>query len=233
MLRLIVIAALIGAVMYFVSAWRLKGELDRKSVPLKDPVLDPVLRRLARSLDVDALRVHLYEIEPINGLAAPDGRVFVTRGLFDKYRRGEVTAEEIASVIAHELGHVALGHSRRRMFDFTGANALRMGLAMVLGRFIPFVGAYIAGFVAQILQAALSRKDEYEADEYAAALMVKAGFGVTPQIAMFEKLDAMSGAAGRPPAWLMSHPATGKRIAAIRALEARWLGTERRQEGGE
>lgn len=213
----------IAFVMWYLSARRLKGELDRKSTPLRDPVLEPVLARLARALDLPRIRVHIYEVEPINGLAAPDGRVFITRGFFNAYRQGSVSAEEIASVVAHELGHVALGHSRRRMVDFTGANALRMGLAMVLGRFIPFVGGWIAHVVAQALQAALSRKDEYEADEYAAALLVKAGIGVRPQVALLAKLDRMTGTTGRPPAWLMSHPATADRIAAIEAAAARWL----------
>ena len=40
-------------------------------------------------------------------------------------------------MIAHELGHVALGHSRRRMIDFSGQNALRTALTWCLGRFIP------------------------------------------------------------------------------------------------
>jgi metalloprotease len=224
MLRLVLIAALFGVAMYFYSAWRMKGELDRNSAPLTDPVLDPVLKRLARALDIPRIKVNIYEIEPINGLAAPDGRVFITRGFYDRYRSGLVTADEIASVVAHELGHVALGHARRRMFDFTGANALRMGLAMVLGRFIPFVGVWIAEFVTRTLQMALSRSDEYEADEYAAALLIKAGIGTGPQTSLLAKLDRMTGTAGRPPAWLASHPATPDRIAAIEAAEARWLG---------
>jgi metalloprotease len=178
----------------------------------------------ARALDLERIKVHVFEIEPINGLAAPDGRVFITRGFLNKYRRGEVSADEIASVVAHELGHVALGHARRRMFDFTGANALRMGLAMILGRFIPFVGIWIAEFISRILQMALSRGDEYEADEYAAALLTKSGIGIEPQVSLLAKLDRMTGMQGRPPAWLASHPPAEDRIAAIRAAEARWLG---------
>jgi metalloprotease len=224
MLRLVLIAAIFGVGMYFYSAWRMKGELDRNSTPLSDPVLDPVLKRLARALDLPRIKVRIYEIEPINGLAAPDGRVFITRGFYDKYRSGQVSADEIASVVAHELGHVALGHARRRMFDFTGANALRMGLAMILGRFIPFVGVWIAEFVTRVLQMALSRSDEYEADEYAAAVLIKAGIGTRPQTSLLAKLDRMTGTAGRPPAWLASHPATSDRVAAIKAAEARWLG---------
>jgi metalloprotease len=224
MLRLILIAVVFAVGTYLYSAWRLKRDLDRNATPLRDPVLEPVFRRLARALDLERIAVSVYEIEPVNGLAAPDGRVFITRGFLEKYRSGAVTAEEMGSVVAHELGHVALGHARRRMFDFTGANALRMGLAMILGRFIPFVGVWIAEAIARVLQMALSRADEYEADEYAAALMIKAGFGIGPQVSLLEKLDRMTGQAGRPPAWLASHPPAEDRVRAIAAAEARWLG---------
>ncbi|KAG1648250.1 Metalloprotease LoiP [Nymphon striatum] len=125
-------------------------------------------------------QVHIYEIEPINGLAAPDGR-FITRGFFNKYKEGEVNAAEMASVIAHELGHVALGHSRRRMIDFSGQNAIRVALATVLGRIIPGVGVWIANMLTTMLAARRSRSDEYEADAYASALLTKAGIGTAPQ----------------------------------------------------
>jgi putative metalloprotease len=159
----------------------------------------------------------------VNGLAAPDGRIFITRGFYNKFRSGEVSAEEIASVIAHELGHVALGHSRRRMIDFSGQNAIRTVLAMVLGRFIPFVGVWLANMITTLLAARLSRGDEYEADAYAAALLTKAGIGVAPQISLFRKLEALTQSNhGSAPAWMLSHPKTAERIAALQKLESRW-----------
>jgi len=124
-------------------------------------------------------------------------------------------------VIAHELGHVALGHSKKRMIDFTGSNAVRTVLAVFFSRFIPFVGVYIANFVTQVIMARLSRNAEYEADAYAAALLTKSGIGVNPQISLFKKLDAMA-PAGQPMAWLMSHPKTEERIAEIERLNEGW-----------
>ncbi|PIE12535.1 MAG: peptidase M48 [Rhodobacterales bacterium] len=219
----ILLALIYGVAMYRFSAWRTARELDEKSTELADPGLKPVLDRMARALDLPRIRVHLYEIAPVNGLAAPDGRIFLTRGFYEKYNAGEVSAEEIASVIAHELGHVALGHSRRRMIDFSGQNALRTALSMVLGRFIPGVGPWLASLVTTMLAARLSRSDEYEADEYAAALLTKAGIGTTPQISLFEKLAALTQSNhGTAPAWLMSHPKTQERIARIEKLSARW-----------
>ena len=217
-----ILLAILGALaMYRFSTWRTGRMLDEKSTALEDAALAPVLDRLARALDLPRLRVQVFEIAPVNGLAAPDGRIFLTRGFLERYRRGEFAPEELASVVAHELGHVALGHSNRRMIDFTGQNVIRTAVTLLIGRLIPGVGVLIANAVAGILAAHLSRRDEYEADAYAAALMTKAGLGTRPQIALLAKLDAMSGQ-GAAPAWFMSHPAARDRIAAIEALDAGW-----------
>ena len=95
---------------------------------------------------------------------------------------------------------------------------------MILSRYIPFVGAFVANFLMSLLAAGLSRKDEYEADAYASALLVKSGIGTAPQKSLFKKLETLTGANGAAaPVWLMSHPKTAERIAAIEANEARWL----------
>lgn len=225
MLRLtpILLALIYAIAMYRFSVWRTHRELDARSTELADPALKRLTDRLAAALDLSRIPVYIYEIDPVNGLAAADGRIFITRGFYRKYKNGEVSGEELASVIAHELGHVALGHARRRMIDFSGQNALRTALAMVLNRFIPFVGVWIANGLTTLLAARLSRADEYEADEYAAALLTKAGIGVAPQKSLFRKLEDLTRQrAGVTPAWLMSHPKTDERIAAIETLEARW-----------
>ena len=213
------------AAMWFFSAWRLKQELRQKSTPLRHPRLTPMLERLGRAMDLPPIQAHIYEVEPVNGLAAPDGRIFLTRGFIRKLDACEVTAEELASVIAHELGHVSLGHARRRMIDFAGQNAIRLALAGVLGRFLPGFGAWIANSVATAVAARLSRQDEFEADRFASALMIKAGLGTEPQKSLFRKLERLTGAqAPGAPVWFLSHPPAPQRIAAIEALEARWKG---------
>ena len=226
MLRLapILIAILYALVMYRFSVWRTSRELDAKSTELADLNLKKLTDQMAKSLELPRIRVHIYEIDPVNGLAAPDGRIFITRGFFDKYRAGEVTGPEMASVIAHELGHVALGHSRRRMIDFSGQNALRTAMIMVFTRFIPGLGVYIANFLTTLLAARLSRSDEYEADAYASALLTKSGIGTEAQKSLFRKLeDLTKSRGGSAPAWLMSHPKTAERIKAIEAMEKRWV----------
>lgn len=219
----ILLALLYGVIMYRFSVWRTNRELASQSNELVDPQLGALTNRMADALELEKIRVHLYEIDPVNGLAAPDGKIYITRGFYRKFTDGEVTAAELASVVAHELGHVALGHSRRRMIDFSGQNALRTALAMILSRFIPGIGGWIANFLTTMLAARLSRGDEYEADEYAAALLIKSGIGTAPQISLLSKLEALTKTGhGAAPAWLMSHPKTLDRIAAIEKIEAGW-----------
>ena len=219
----IILPLVYGLVMFRLSAWQLNRTLKRQSSLLADRQLLRPIQLLANALDLESISVSIYEIESVNGLAAPDGRIFITRGFYDKFTAGEVTENELASVIAHELGHVALGHSKRRMIDFSGQNALRMALGSLLSRILPGIGGILANLLSNLLMARLSRSDEFEADEYASALMMKSGIGVEHQISMFEKLEQLSGNnANLQPAWLLSHPKTMQRIKKIQENETKW-----------
>jgi metalloprotease len=213
-----------GLLMYHFSAWRTRAMLTANSHPLTDPAILAVTARLARALDVPRIPVQVFNIDPVNGLAAPDGRIFLTRGFMAKHADGSVTPDELASVIAHELGHVALGHTRRRMIDFTGQNAAFVMLSAVLGRIVPLAGIWIANLLTTAVAARLSRRDEFEADAYASALLIKSGIGTGPQKTLFAKLGGLTGAKTSAPAWLRSHPHTDERIAAINANESKWMG---------
>lgn len=212
-----------GYLMMRFSAAQSAKSLKENSKPLRDPKLEALAARLAKALELPQIRVNLYDIEAVNGLAAPDGQIYLTRGFLERHEKGEVTDEELASVIAHELGHVALGHARRRMIDFSGQNAVFMMLSTVLNRILPGVGVLVARGISAALMARLSRRDEFEADAYASALLVKAGIGVAPQVSLFRKLTHLTGSDGSGvPAWVRSHPRTDDRIAAIEAMAARW-----------
>ncbi len=207
------------------SLWRTKKTLDANSAPLQDPDLLALTKRMAAALDAQEIKVNLFKIDSVNGLAAPDGRIFLTSGFMARKAAGEVSDQELASVIAHELGHVALGHSRRRMIDFTGQNTVFLLLSAMLNRFFPIIGVWIARMISTALMARLSRRDEFEADAWASALLIKSGIGTEPQKALFRKLGGLTGGAGHGiPAWMLSHPAADDRIAAIEENEARWLG---------
>lgn len=218
-----------GFALWHFSAWRTRRMLDNASFPLREPELLAMADRLARTLGVARVPVHVFDVPGVNGLAAPDGRIFLTRGFVDRFRAGHASAEEMASVIAHEMGHVALGHGKRRMIDFTGRNAVQMLLATLLGRFIPFAGVWLASFLTTLLAAGLSRRDEFEADRWASALLLRAGIGCEPQKSLFLKLDRLTGMqGGGAPDWLRSHPRSADRIAAIDANVRKWNGAGNR-----
>ncbi len=209
--------------MMWFSVWHTRRTLSANSKRLDEPALNALASRMAKAMDLPRIEVEVFEVAAVNGLASPDGRIYLTRGFLDRHRRGEVTSEELASVIAHELGHVALGHVRRRMIDFTGQNAVFVMLSALLNRFLPFIGVWIARLISTALMARLSRRDEFEADAYATALLIKTGIGTGPQKSLFRKLGALTGSPGQgTPAWLLSHPGTEDRIRAIEANEARW-----------
>ena len=93
----IVLAGLYGVVMFQFSAWSLKKQLSRQSNPLIDKNLEKIMAKFATVLEVEKIRLNIFETEPINGLAAPDGRIFITRGFYNKYLNNKSELENLRS----------------------------------------------------------------------------------------------------------------------------------------
>ena len=71
----ILLIVLYAVAMWLLSAWRLRQQLTANSTPLNDPRLSAALDRLGRAMGIGPVKAHVFEIKPVNGLAAPDGRV--------------------------------------------------------------------------------------------------------------------------------------------------------------
>ena len=225
MLRILLPVILIAGVVFF---WKLRAQMSgrglrKRSRPLANDQVDALLARLARAAGIDRVEVRLLPDRTINGLATDTGEIYVTQGLFDAFRTGKISARELASVAAHELGHLALGHMRRRMVEVAGRQALYIVLGGLLGRFIPYFGWIATAWLIGLVAARLSRRDEFEADAYATALMVRSGLGAEHQARMLEKLPHLiPGSAAMAASWLASHPPVEERAAAIRENARRW-----------
>ena len=163
-MRLLPLILLIGYgwLSWHLSARRTAQMLDRQSRRLDDGPLRDSLDRLANALNIPHIAAFVFETEVWNGLAAPDGRIFITRGFLQARDRGLVSNAELTSVLAHELGHVALGHARRRMIDFTGQNAVMVLLGGLAARVLPGVGPLLINLAGRMLAAHLSKRDEFE-----------------------------------------------------------------------
>lgn len=191
-------------------------DLDQKSKRLAEGPLLEAIQRFRGAIGINALSVDVYDVEPINGLAAPDGRIFLTRGLIDKYREGLFTRDELAAVIAHEIGHLALGHHERRRKAWKVETAARAAASAFLPGALRGLSTHAGNLIAKLLHMRLSRKDEYQADAFAVALMRRSGMDPTASITLLEKLDKLAKGRGAPISWLASHPPTPKRIAAVK-----------------
>ena len=218
----ILIPIILGIWGYKSSTSRLANKLAAQSSPMKDPIICALVKKIAHSLELKKIDINILEDFNLNGLASPDGKVFITRGFLEKYYSGFISAEEIVGVIAHELGHLSLGHTKKRMVTYTIQKTLQMGLGLVLSRVIPVLGQYLSVMLLRLATAKLSRMDEYEADEYATALMIKLGLGIKPLIDLFNKLEKLNNDQNDSLTWLQSHPNPRNRILAIKKLNSRW-----------
>ena len=207
--------------------------LRNGSRPLANDQLEALVGKLATAAGVDSVDIRVLPDRNVNGLATGTGEIYVTQGLLDVFRSGDVTAREVASVAAHEMGHLALGHMKRRMVEVAGRQAAQMVLGGVAARIIPFFGAHVVQWLLHFLTASLSRRDEFEADAYATALMIRSGLGAEHQASMLEKLPALVPGAAMPQSWLASHPPVEERARAIRDNAARWADSAPAVEQGD
>ena len=94
------------------SSRNLSKKLENKSQIFHDPVIDSYLKTFQSILDLRNLQVFVLNENQINGLVTPNGNIYITQGFINQYKLGKVSGVELTSVIAHELGHLALGHTK-------------------------------------------------------------------------------------------------------------------------
>ena len=151
------------------------------------------------------LRVLVVRSEDANAVTLPGGTIYVFHGLIDKAEN----ADEVAGVIAHELGHVAHRDGTRTVLQH-GAMSLLFGL--LLGDFVGGGAVIIAAKT--ILQTSYSRDVETSADAYAVDLMK--ALGADPR-ALGTILTRVAGSSHSPLKLLLDHPETKERVDAINA----------------
>lgn len=151
----------------------------------------------------------------INAFALPGGPVWVHRGVLAAARN----EAQVASVLAHEIAHLAQRHAADQLTKNLIANGLLGFLGAVLGN---QRSAQTAQAAAQVLangyMLKFSRDDEREADQVGAQLMRRAGWDAREMIAFMELLRHEQ---GRDPSsveiFLSSHPGPGERATLLRA----------------
>lgn len=185
-------------------------EVEKQEKLYQDPIVSEYVNRIAQNLvrhsDVTfPVTVKMLENDQPNAFTLPGGHIFVATGLV---RLSESEAE-LASAIAHELGHVAARHATRQATTEQLANVSKIPLVIFGGPLagVAARGAMPLGFMK------FSRVFETEADLLGLQYLYEAGYDPNAAVDMFERLEAMErkkpGAVGR---WLNSHPITADRI---------------------
>jgi len=169
------------------------------------------LDRLVGKLETAAalpfpLHVEVVRRDEPNAMALPGGHIYVNDGLIDQAQ----TPDELAGVLAHEMGHVAHRDGTRTVLQTAGLSFL---FGMMLGDFVGGGAVVIAART--VLKSSYSRRVEASADAYSADLMAKAG---GDPHALGTVLARIVGDKDHGMKLLLDHPETKDRIAAIDAV---------------
>jgi Zn-dependent protease with chaperone function len=166
--------------------------------------LNTLVDRLAAAAGLP-VSVSVVRRDDANALALPGGRIYVFEGLISHAE----TPDELAGVIAHEIGHVAHRDGTRSVMRAAG---LSFVFGFALGDFVGGSAVIIAAQT--LIQSAYSREVETAADSYSVALMRRVGGNAQALAAILERVSS-----GLEPAMkiLMDHPETRIRVAAIKA----------------
>jgi len=179
-----------------------------------DPKVQTYLAELGKRLAAVSDRpnvpfqFHVVDDASVNAFALPGGPVFVTRGIL-AYLTSEA---ELATVVGHEIGHIAARHSVNQLSQQELAQA-GLGIGSILSPAVGQLGQ-LAGAGLNLLFLKFSREDENQADQLGFRYALKAGYDVRVMKDLFVMLDRVSqtGQAGKLPEWLATHPNPANRL---------------------
>jgi len=183
--------------------------------PRLQGLIEQIVERLVAASDRPDLRykVTILNSQSINAFALPSGQVYVTRGLIALAN----DEAEVASVLAHEMGHVIARHAAIREEQTRQAALVGRVVSDVISD--PEVGA-LALAKSKLALASFSRAQEFEADAIGIGIASRAGYDPYGAVRFLTSMGhnaelkpQQSGAIDpRAPDFLSSHPATPERI---------------------
>lgn len=174
--------------------------------------LDRLVHRLAATTDSPhPPQVRVADIDMVNAFATPGGQVLLLRGLLKEAR----SVDEVAGVLAHELGHVRHRHPTEGLIRRIGLGAVLDFLAGgTMG------GGIIEAAGAVLIETAHSREAEADADQAAIAMLRAADISTDGLQSFFKRLAAEGGEATGALRYLSTHPPSADRAARIGAAPA-------------
>jgi Zn-dependent protease with chaperone function len=187
---------------------------DEAGAHPRGPAAAALLERLAARWPESpyAFRLAVALEDSPNAFALPGGTIVLTSGLLDAVE----SENELAFVLAHELGHFA---GRDHLRALGRGLILQLGLRAIVGA---GAGDAVPALAGELASRGFARDQERGADAFALAIVAAEYGHVAGADAFFGRLpDAEAGLGARAAAWFSTHPVSEARIAALHARAAR------------
>lgn len=168
-----------------------------------DSALNSITSRLLNKVENKKYNYHfkIIKSEEVNAFTIPGGNIFIYTGLIKKCD----SPEELAAVIAHEIGHA----EKRHVVNKIGKE---LGLSLAIGFFIGGDASAIINVGKDLISKAYDREQEKEADNFSLQLMDKSGIAPNAMASFFKKMDSQL-SNNKVVELVMTHPADDSRIA--------------------
>lgn len=161
--------------------------------------LDRLMGRLVGAMHYsEPVTVTVVDLPMINAVALPGNQILLFRGLINDAQ----SPDEIAGVLAHELGHLAAHHAMRNLVRQSG---LQMAIMALSG------SSNWDGVAQMLISSAYTRTLESEADTRAIETLRAAGIGGQGWIDFFKRHGGTGGSWDKATAYLSSHPPSDER----------------------
>ena len=153
----------------------------------------------------------LIEKDEMNAFTTPGGRIYVFSGLINKL----TSDDEVASVLAHEIGHCAARHTVKKFQAALGYDLIGSIVLGQVGGQAKEIASMSSNMLMNVVFSAYGRKDEYQADRLGIKYLRLAGYDPQATVLTLEALARESKDSGGPLV-LRSHPHLPDRIEAAK-----------------
>lgn len=194
-----------------------QAEVEKQMELVRDPVIVNYVRKVGNIVVSNApanavVPIEFYVVDnpEINAFAVPGGAIYVHTGLLNAV--GDEA--ELASVLAHEYGHVAYRHVAEQV---SRQQTLGLASQLLLGEETPAAAQIAADIAGGLYLQRYSRHDELESDSLAIPTLARANYDPRAIITFFETLKERYGDQNKLAVFLASHPATSDRIDRVEA----------------
>jgi predicted Zn-dependent protease len=192
------------------------------------PALNTYVNTMGQAIVYSSTRPEIYagyhflvlDTEEVNAMSAPGGFIFISKGLIRRCKNEEM----LASILAHEVGHVCAKHGLQAIkkarlvdaFKVIGTEAARKYGSEELAQLTTAFEGALGDIVETLVVRGYDRKYEYEADDL--AVEFDAAVGYAPKgLTDFLQTMVSDATAASGKGWFKTHPSAADRLQKVKS----------------